>query len=543
MARIVAENLEEFDLEPAGSPVFDSVRWCSRCQIPLLSLECPVCGSKAKRCARDLKPVFTGERALFESIVGRKLPTFLFVARNRVYFNGQTLFSFAVDTRQGPQVRVNKLDLLDNCDPNVFEERYSRRQWDLCLLANRTGLDNVVEEAVGFIQREAERFSDRQKVIAFSGGKDSAVTALLVKEALGDVPLLFGDTTIEFPDTYEYIEDFAKRYGLRLFQEKPDVDFLDFCDVLGPPSRLMKWCCTVCKSRPINKFYNACEMEILSFDGIRRLESNRRAKYPRVVHVQKYSRQVSARPILMWSSFAVWLYIFRNSVPYNPLYEYGYSRVGCIYCPGNSLYDESLTKEYFPELYQEWIEYLLDYASTTGKRDPEGYVLDGFWKARNIGKNRTFVVENTRPSGQDGESVYSFDIPIQDELLEFLKPLGTVRRIGSSDSSCFVVGSHNPFVITGTIGDTQLSVSFGAKRNHLRKLRIEKQIEKYLNCVHCGGCAGVCPHGAISIHAGKYKVDENVCTNCGRCTTTKYLREGCVALNYLPRKKAIRRDS
>jgi len=459
-----------------------------------------------------------------------------------VYFNGQTLFSFTTDPREGCRLAINRLHLLDSCNPIIYQEDHAQRQWELCLRANQPILDNIENEAIDFIQTEAERFSDRQRIVSFSGGKDSAVTALLVKEALGTVPLLFGDTTIEFPDTYEYIEHFAQSYGFRLFREKPEANFFSLCDVLEPPSRIMRWCCTVCKSRPINKFYAQLSHKVLSFDGIRRMESSRRAEYPRVVHVQKFSRQVAARPIVDWSSFAVWLYIFQHQVDYNPLYDCGYSRVGCMYCPSNTPYNDYLTRQNFPELYGVWVEYLMDYATRAKKEDPEGYVLDGFWKRRKIGKDRTYVVGQTRPCEQANEVIYSFETPIRSELIEFLKPLGPVSTVGSSDSSCFVIGGHNPFVITGAVGDTQLSVSFTAKNSHLAKLRIEKQIEKYLNCLHCGGCLGICPSGAISIYNGTYHINEDRCTRCGRCTTTKYLKEGCVALNFSAKKRAVRRE-
>jgi len=489
-----------------------------------------------------LKPVFGKERELFESVTGTKLPTFLFANRNYVYLNGRTLFAFATDPYEGPRLLTSKLDQLNGCQPSVYQKEYAQQMWDLCLLANQIALERIEEEAMEFIRREAKRFSDREKVVSFSGGKDSAATAILVKKALGPVPLLFGDTTIEFPDTYSYIQRFAESNGFELFQAKPDADFLSLCQILKPPSRIMRWCCTVCKSRPINKLYNELPRNVLSFDGIRRMESSRRADYPRVVHVQKFSRQVAARPIVDWSSFAVWLYTFAEGLEYNPLYEYGYSRVGCMYCPSNTPFNEYLTKLNFPELYNAWIEYLIDYATKSGKEDPKSYVLEGYWKSRNITKHRSFVVEPSQPCGQENDTVYSFDSPITDELVEFLKPFGQLLTIEGDGRTSFVVGSGNPLVITGTTGDTQLSVSFGQKKHtYLLKMRIEKQIEKYLNCAHCGGCAGVCLEGAISIRDGRYHIDDSKCTGCRRCVTTKYLKEGCVVLNFGAAKKAIRR--
>jgi phosphoadenosine phosphosulfate reductase len=543
VAKIVAENLEVYHDDANFDLVglFDSVYWCPHCRIPLLVKECPLCHSRARRCAKDLKPVFRKERELLESVADTKLPTFLFANRNYVYFNGRTLFAFTTDPGEEPRLLINKLERLDECEPSVYGEEHAERLWKLCLQANQTALDRIEGEAMEFIRREAQRFSDREKVVSFSGGKDSTVTATLVKKAIGYVPLLFGDTTIEFPDTYSYVQRFAESNGFKLFQEKPDADFLSLCRILEPPSRIMRWCCTVCKSRPINKFYSQLPGDVLSFDGIRRMESSRRSDYPRVVHVQKFSRQVAARPIVDWSSFAVWLYIFAEGLEYNPLYEYGYSRVGCMYCPSNTPFNEYLTKLNFPELYNTWIEYLIGYATESDKEDPKGYVLEGYWKSRNITKHRSFVVEPSQPCGQKDDTVYSFDSSIADELMEFLKPFGQLSIVEGTEQTGFVIGSGNPLVITGAVGDTQVSVSFGKEHVRLLKMQIEKQIEKYLNCVHCGGCAGVCLEGAISIRDGRYHIDDGRCTRCRRCVTTKYLKEGCVALNFGSAKKAIRR--
>jgi len=36
-------------------------------------------------------------------------------------------------------------------------------------------------------------------------------------------------------------------------------------------------------------------------------------------------------------------------------------------------------------------------------------------------------------------------------------------------------------------------------------------------CVGCGACVSVCPHGAISLVSGKAEIDDALCVKCGRC--------------------------
>jgi len=39
-------------------------------------------------------------------------------------------------------------------------------------------------------------------------------------------------------------------------------------------------------------------------------------------------------------------------------------------------------------------------------------------------------------------------------------------------------------------------------------------------CTGCGACAGVCPHGAISIENSIAMIDQKLCTQCGDCAVT-----------------------
>ena len=53
--------------------------------------------------------------------------------------------------------------------------------------------------------------------VSFSGGKDSTVTSDLVIRALSEPKILhiFGDTTLEFPETIKYVERLKEHPKLR----------------------------------------------------------------------------------------------------------------------------------------------------------------------------------------------------------------------------------------------------------------------------------------------------------------------------------------
>ena len=87
-------------------------------------------------------------------------------------------------------------------------EQYTNR----FILANRTRVHFIETEAMQYIQQAAEKFDLGSMFVSFSGGKDSTVVSDLVTRALGraDVLHIFGNTTLEFPQTIQYVEDFRK---------------------------------------------------------------------------------------------------------------------------------------------------------------------------------------------------------------------------------------------------------------------------------------------------------------------------------------------
>ena len=81
----------------------------------------------------------------------------------------------------------------------------------LSMCAKNKDLMTVIEDStVKRIVKEYEKFKKRLDIfhVAFSGGKDSAVLLDLVKKALpkGSFVVIFGDTGMEFPDTYDAVE-------------------------------------------------------------------------------------------------------------------------------------------------------------------------------------------------------------------------------------------------------------------------------------------------------------------------------------------------
>ena len=91
--------------------------------------------------------------------------------------------------------------------------------------------------------------------VAFSGGKDSIVTLDLVQKTLphNEFKVLFGDTGMEFPDTYDtvdFVEKWCKKENIMFVRAKSKYQPCETWGKFGPPATVNRWCCSVHKTAP-----------------------------------------------------------------------------------------------------------------------------------------------------------------------------------------------------------------------------------------------------------------------------------------------------
>jgi phosphoadenosine phosphosulfate reductase len=63
------------------------------------------------------------------------------------------------------------------------------------------------------------------------------------------------------------------------------------------------------------------------------ITNNDNEAFRRITENRMRKRQYILNPIIEWNNDEVWEYILERKLPYNPLYEKGHKRVGCIGCP------------------------------------------------------------------------------------------------------------------------------------------------------------------------------------------------------------------
>lgn len=541
------------------------IYYCINCKVPIYDEECPACHEHCNRIASDIRPVFPKERLLYEILEGEPLKylhSSVWNASGNYYlidgvlkrFNVSRLSKYSKEDIDG--IRKQLSDYEQANEDNSFAEYIER-----FINCNSTRYDEITQEAISYIQDISASYDVRDMFVSFSGGKDSTVTSDLVMRALSNPRVLhiFGDTTLEFPKTEEYVARFKKEHPATpvISSRNKEKNFSELCELIGPPSRVMRWCCTIFKTGAINRKLTALfknKTKILAFYGIRRSESASRSKYERETQGRKISKQDTVSPAIDWMDFDVWLYILKRKIDFNEAYTYGYARVGCFCCPNNSVWSEFLSKIYMQEQYEKWQEFLVKFAKNIGKPDAEEYVRSGKWKARQGGNGIDYankaVVSFTPCVLEENSFNYELQRPISNEMYELFKPFGYLDfnmgnvRLGE----VYVINRNGTPVLRlqGRIGSTYLKVTIldyhidKAKNVEKAEEKVKCQLTKYQLCMGCRACEGVCRYGAIRLESmpdGRtgYHIDDTKCVRCAECVN--HFNSGC----YMKKVLAVKR--
>src|SRR5208337_2461449 len=246
--------------------------------------------------------------------------------------------------------------------------------------ANAKVLDAAESEAVAFVRAVTGRNPGLVANVSYSGGKDSLAMLLVVLKAIGPVPLLFADTGLEFPETYENVKIVSEKYGLEVLRTSGINTFWETFAEQGPPAVNARWCCKVCKLTPVTNLIRERWGECLSFIGQRRYESAARAQSERVWRNRNVRIQLSAAPIHNWTALHVWMYIMREKAPANVLYMHHLDRIGCFMCPSSDMALIHMIADDYPDLWQDWTARLAGWQKSQGL--PAEWITEGRWRLK-----------------------------------------------------------------------------------------------------------------------------------------------------------------
>lgn len=414
---------------------------------------------------------------------------------------------------------------------------------------NRDLLEKLAAETIKKIYNIYVEYMDRVDVfyVAFSGGKDSVVALDLVQRALphNKFKVLFGDTGMEFPDTYkivEKIEQHCKDAKIEFLRAKSDFDPKVTWREFGPPAQTMRWCCSVHKTAPqiilLREYTNNPHFRGMAFTGIRGDESASRSEYEGISHGEKVRGQYSCHPILEWNSAELFSYIYERQLLINDAYKKGNSRAGCLVCPlatSKNMYFKEQAYSFSDEGYRTTTTFNNIILETTSKElsNPSAvkeFMDIGGWKARRSGKELSFAKSYTNESFEQG--VLTIQVSrIETDWKQWIKTIGNVTFLenGNVEVLCRdklyhieIAENTNGLTATVVIGkNTQKDIYFMSE--------LKTVFRKTAYCIGCRVCEANCPHGFISMKDGHVTIDDR-CVKCKKCHDVFH---GCLVANSL----------
>lgn len=195
--------------------------------------------------------------------------------------------------------------------------------------AASAALDQAEPEEI--LQWAIDRYGAGLTLACSFGGISGMVLMDMIQRLAPATEVFYLDTDYLFTETYQMVdtarlhwpksqivgyrtdvttEAQAAQYGANLWERDPDL------------------CCDIRKIEPNRRALVGKQSWI---SGLRRDQSADRGDTPAVQWDAKFGL-VKINPLVNWSEKQVWAYIFKYSVPYNPLHDRGYPSIGCTNC-------------------------------------------------------------------------------------------------------------------------------------------------------------------------------------------------------------------
>lgn len=409
---------------------------------------------------------------------------------------------------------------------------------------NTSFMEGFVQEAIKKVYNTYVEYQRKADVfyVAFSGGKDSVVTLDIVQRALphNAFKVLFGDTGMEFPDTYrtvDLIEKWCKTLGVEFIRAKSEFSPEYTWRRFGPPATVTRWCCSVHKTAPqiiaLRENTGKHNFTGMAFIGVRGSESLSRSEYDYVSLGEKHKGQYSCNPILEWNSAELFYYIYANDLILNEAYKKGNRRAGCLVCPRAAERNEYMSRECYPEAFDTYANIIRELYKQhlSDQNILEDFIANGGWKARKNGRDLSLSVGYEEKSTKT-ENVIEVHNPKVDWKV-WIRTIGVLLNDGSPYRMLF---RNEEFTFTINPIKDGYEIHYDkdySKSNPLFVKLFKNVFRKSACCIGCRECEADCHNGCISMKNGKVTISEK-CLHCAQCHKVE---KGCLIYKSLEMPK------
>jgi phosphoadenosine phosphosulfate reductase len=207
------------------------------------------------------------------------------------------------------------------------------------LLAMNIAFENAHPREI--LEWALERSGLERIAIASAFQAEGTIVMHLATQMRPDIPILFLETGYQFAETLAFKEQLAERLSLKVVDLVGEYTVARQAATFGPRlfERDPERCCDMNKVRPMFEALRGLDAWITAF---RRESSPTRSDAP---FVQQYELEpdrwiVKVNPMAAWSRQQVWAYLKEHDLPHNPLYDLGYSSIGCAPCTRARFPDE-----------------------------------------------------------------------------------------------------------------------------------------------------------------------------------------------------------
>lgn len=463
---------------------------------------------------------------------------YMWAEANNYFYRGRLV----AKTKGGSVYSAPELIILEDAEPSGTPLRFV----DIPAMVekNRDLIEKLAADTIKKIYNTYVDYMDKVDVfyVAFSGGKDSIVTLDLVQRALphNKFKVLFGDTGMEFPDTYtavDIIEDRCREQGIEFIKAKSHFTPEESWRKFGPPATVTRWCCSVHKTAPqvltLRELTGKPNFTGMAFIGVRASESISRSEYDYVSLGEKHKGQYSCNPILEWNSAELYAYIFAEDIYLSEAYKKGNRRAGCLVCPRAAERNDFMARAWYTEEFDALIDsikcmYSKSFASELQLNE---FISNGGWKARKNGRDIDVALNYSESNGKGFNSIKISGA--KTSWKEWIKTIGVLLN----DSSPYTILFRNEQYTFDIIEDgNDVEVRYDAelpRRNPLFIKLLKNVFRKSACCVGCRECEADCHNGCITMSDGKVCISDD-CVHCSQCHKVD---KGCLVYKSLEMPK------